>query len=434
MLEVAVIVLPAIFFSFMLRRRFYSLFFVVLLTTEFYYINIGSGVARVYHFLAVIVVISLGRHVPRLFSSKVFLALMFFVGVNLCAVILSDAPLRALLSFFSLCANIAIAMATALVLLTEKLDLGNLKRIILTVTLISIFCGLIQIIAFRFFGVTLALSLEQVSQIAAGFGPAFRTEANTFGKYMIFPFLLFLPEYLENRRKHVGLIYLIFGVGILMNFTRSSIYGMGIALIFIAVWYIRNGKGVLLTRKSLKIIVAVTFGIFLMISGIANESQYAKHKIYNFFNKEELLSGGSSGYRLEMMRLMLTNTLSDTKKIFIGNGWGQTYFYVQSREVQAGGADTLNALAFSGIFGVFAYLFYMYVSFSELKKYCYFDIKGNANIFAEGSMFAVVGIFLVSQMSGYLIAPEYWMLIGIAIFISTKLDRLKKTQVVGDFS
>lgn len=403
----------------MLRQKFYSLFFVILLTTEFYYIQIGGGIARVYHFMAVLVILLLARHIPRLFSSKVFVALMVFVGVNLCAIILSDAPQEALTSFLAFSANVSVAMATALILLTRRVKLASFKRIILAVTLISILWGLIQIIAFRFLGVDLALSPEQAFQTAQGFGPAFRTEANTFAKYMVFPFLLFLPEYIEYKRiRHINWIYIAFLIGILMNFTRSSIYGMGIAFIFIVCWYAQRNKLFLLTTRSMKIVAVVVLGIFLMISGIVNVSEYAQYKLVNFFNQEEILEGGSSGYRLDMMQLILTDALSNNKKMIIGNGWAQTNYYYNDQRVKAGGGDVVTLLGYAGVLGVGAYLLYMLLAARSARKTVRTSEDLEVSSFAEGVLFALVGIFCTGQMAGYLITPEYWMLIGLAIYLS----------------
>ena len=242
----------------LLRRAFFSLFLIALLVGEFYYINIGDGVARIYHFLAVTVVLSLVKHLPAIIESRVFSALMIFVLINIFAVIFSDAPVRAMASFLSLSANIAIAIGTALILISGKISLVKFRKIILTVTLISICWGLLQIVFFRLLGVNFGLSPEQEFQIAWGFGPGFRTEANTFGKYMVFPVLFFLSDFIERKRnRNIGLISLIFLIGVMMNFTRSSLYGMGVSIVFVVFWYAKQGKIMLLTSKGIKISILI---------------------------------------------------------------------------------------------------------------------------------------------------------------------------------
>ncbi|HEY6872885.1 MAG TPA: hypothetical protein VI298_09195 [Geobacteraceae bacterium] len=430
MLEYLALVLAVILMLFMFRASFYSLFFVILLTTEFYYIQIGGGIARVYHFLAVLVVLLLARHVPLLFSSRVFVALTVFVGVNFCAITLSDAPEKALASFLAFCANVAVAMATALILLAGRVELASFKRVILTVTLVSVLWGLLQIVAFRFAGANLSLSPEQAAQVAAGFGPGFRTEANTFGKYMVFPFLLFLPEYIERSMRHINLIYLVFLVGILMNFTRSSIYGLGIAFIFIIFWYAQTGKLSRFTARGIKVAAAIAVYVALVFAGVVNVSEYAQHKLENLFSQEEILEGSSSGYRLDLMKLVVNNALSDAKKMIIGNGWGQTHLYYNDTKVQAGGGDIVNILGYAGLLGVVAYLVYMLVSFMSARRLAISSQDDQSTRFAEGVMFALVGIFCTGQMTGYLITPEYWILIGICIFLSLNGTNLVRQQMV----
>jgi hypothetical protein len=409
----------------LLRSKFYKLFFVILLVSEFYYIQIGDGTARIYQFLAVIVVLSLVRFIPRLFKSWVFWALLVFVSVNLCAMVLSDTSEKAFASFLSLGANIAIAMATALILLTGRVDLASFKRLILTVTLVSVLWGLFQIIAFSVAGVVLALSPQQETQILLGFGPAFRTEANTFAKYMVFPLLFFLPDYIEQHRiKHIG-IYVVFLIGFLMNFTRSSIYGVGIAIIFVVIWYARIGKLALLTIRSAKISGVIAVCITLMVVGILNVNEYTLHKIDNLFSRQEILEGDSSGYRLQMMQFVLDDALSSTKKMIIGNGWGQTRIMYLGTEVQAGGADLVNVLGYCGLIGIAVYLIYTLLALTNAKEISQSSPDIEKARFAEGVMFALVGIFCTAQMAGYLITPEYWMLVGLCIYLSVRERHLR---------
>lgn len=431
MLEAFALTLAVLLLLFVFRNKFYEMFFVILLTTEFFYVPVGGGIARLYHFFALLVLLLLFRHLPKLFDSKVFWALLVFVGINFCAIVFSGAPSAAMKSFFAVISNIGVAMATALILVAGKVNLTTLKKVILTVTLLSILWGLIQIVAYRFGGLNLALAYEQIRQISDGFGPAFRTEANTFGKYMVLPFLLFLPEYIEHKRiKNINWVYLAFLVGILMNFTRTSIYGTGVALFFVFFWYAKNGKLSLLSQKSVKMAVVIAVGIVLVNSGVLNISDYAVYKINNLFNQEEILEGGSSGFRLDMMRFVVDDALTDSKKMLIGNGWGQTFHWYHGRDVRAGGGDIISILGYAGLFGVCGYLLYMIAAFNASRKT---SVKGQScttGSFAEGVMFALIGVFCVGQMAGYIIMPEYWLLIGLAIYLSLNISTQETPAVL----
>lgn len=424
MLETLALALTVLLPALLLRRRPYGAFFVILLTTEFYYIEIGGGFARPYHFAAVVVVLLLARHLPRLLTSRVFLALLAFVAVNLCAIILSDRPERALGSFGLFAANLAVAMAAALILAAGKVDAGSFKRIVLAVTAVGVFWGLLQIAAFRVAGISLALSPLQEYQISLGFGPSFRTEANSFGKYMMLPFLMFLPDYIELRRaKGLGRIYLVFIVGILMNFTRTSIYGLAITLLFIAVWYATGGRLILLSAKAAKIATAAAVGVGLMLGGFVNVSDYAQHKLGYLLSEEEILGGESSSYRLDMMRLIVDDALSDTKKTLIGNGWAQTVYSYKGQEVRAGGGDVIAVLGYAGLIGVLAYLLYTFTAVWSAAKIARTRDSSERTRFAEGVMFALIGAFCAGQMAGVLIAPEYWLLVGVAIYLGSEVRR-----------
>lgn len=404
----------------LLKKNIYSSFFVILLCTEFYYIQMGDGhgYARIYHFVAVIVVFLLIRFINSLFKSKIFLSLLIFLFINLYAVTLSDKPSAALASLSSLCANIAVAMATALILRSGKIDLASFKKIILIVSVISVLWGFFQIVAFRIAGLDLSLSFEQETQVLQGFGPGFRTEANTFGKYMVLPFFLFLPDFINRRHKSIILIYILFLIGIFMNFTRSSIYGILITLAFAFFWYFLRGKSSFFIRKTMILFGITVIFLAFLLTGLVTWSEYGFYKIENLFNEEEIIEGSSSAYRIESMQLVIDGALSDPKKMLIGNGWGQTYIDFRGKFQQAGGGDIINVLGYSGLIGIVAYLIYMWFSFMAAKKVARNNQDINKAHFAEGVMFALLGIFITSQFAGYLITPEYWMLIGVCMYLN----------------
>ena len=393
---------------------------MVLLTTEFYYIEVGEGIARIYHFLTILITISLIRFVPKLFRARVFWALIGFVIVSFLASALSHSPQRAMASFLSLGANASVAIATALILFSERVNLRMLRRIVLVVCLVGIFWGLFQIIAFKVSGIVLALSAEQEAQILIGFGPGFRTEANSFAKYTTFCFLLFLPEYIENRRnKYFHFVYIIFTVGIFMNFTRSSIYGLWLASIFIIFSYVLRNRFGLFAKRSMKIFAAASVVMVLIGVGMLDISEYGKFKIMNIFVPTEIISGDSSSYRLLSMRIVVEDAFSSVEKLIIGNGWGQTHTYFRGIAVQEGGGDIISILGYTGLIGVAAYLLLIFVSFSAARRATRLSLNMDTTLSSRGIMFTLLGVFCIAQMSGFLITPEFWLLIGICIYLSS---------------
>ena len=409
------------------KSTLYALFIVSLLATEFYYIEVGGGVARIYHFVAVAVVLLLIGSVSRLFQSSVFLALLTFLGISLIAAFLSDNPSRAVASLASLFANVGVAIAVALVLVGRKISPKQLVNLVLAVTVLSIFFGLAQIYANKV-GVVLALSPAQTNQIQLGFGPGFRTEANTFGKYLLFPFLLVLPAYLKSsRNRSLQSVYLVMIVGMLMNFTRSAIYGLMVSLLFAYLWYAFRGRLVSVSARSVSVLTVAAVGIALILGGFVGVGDYGRYKLANMFNAEEIMEGGSSAYRINSMKTVIESASSDAKRLFIGDGWGETYFEVQGQIVQAGGADLINVLGYNGLLGVLSYLLYSSFVFFALARAARRSANYTQALFAEGLLFAFVGMFVTGLMSGYLISPEYWLLIGASIYVSIIGNSPKKS-------
>lgn len=410
------------------RSSLYLVFVVVVLTTEFFYINVAGGIARPYHFLAIIFVLFLGGTIPRLLSSRIFLMLLLFVLVNFFAAAFSSQPGAAVASLTSFLANIAVAMATAMMLLSHRISLFNLLTVIRWVTIISVAFAIVQVVAGKA-GFSLGLSPEQKRQIAIGFGPAFRTEANTFGKYLTLPFMLFLPFYLRDRRdRKLRFLYLIMLSGILLSFTRSAIYGLLAGLLFVAFWHVLKGRLVLLSSRMVPITLLTALGIGIAASGMLGVSDYGVYKMENLFNSEEIIRGGSSSYRIEAMSAVVSKARSDNKYLLIGDGWGQTHAEVQGKVVQAGGGDIVNVLGASGLLGVATYLAFYLVMLKGLWRTAKCPAEPGIALVSEGVLFAAVAIFFTAQMSGYLIAPEFYLLIGMAIYLGRYRSRVRSLK------
>jgi hypothetical protein len=394
------------------------IFIFVLLCTEFFYIELGGGIARAYHFFSLGVVILFGLSGLLLLRSKLFLYILLFACLNLVAVLFSDSPVAALISLASNYANISIIVAVALILLRERVSIDDLLGLILSITVFSVVWSVVQILGFKL-GIILALSVEQETQIKIGFGPSFRTEANTFAKYLVFPFLLFLPMCIEKRGgKFLRVAYILMIIGLLVNFTRTAFLGIFAALVFALFWYIYMSRSSIKVGGIFTIAVVIFLGLIGVLLDVVPISEYAKYKIENLFNKEEIFEGGSSAYRLLAMQAIIENTIGDNKRMILGNGWGQTYVEIQGEEVQAGGADLINLLGFSGFVGIFSYLLFTFIAFLSALKHTGRRVQSTHRLVAEGSIFALIGMFVTGQMSGYLIAPEYYLLMGICVFLS----------------
>ena len=410
------------------KKTVYGAFIAFLLTSEFFYIKIGGGTARPYHFVAVFVVAVLYQNIPKLFASRVFLVLVGFFLVNFISASVSNTPERALLSLISLFCNISISVAIALILLSHRVRVDQLVTIVVAVTLVSIVWALIQILSYKFIGINLALSDEQVSQIRGGFGPGLRTEANTFAKYLNLVFLLLVPNFMGGNRingfwidKYRFLIFAMLLLGMLICLTRSAIYGLAVTLLCIAFYYVSTGREKLFNKRFFKYIISSTLVICLYVFIVDNVNEYAAHKIATLFSVDEILEGESSTFRLYSQLQLYNAFVANGVSVSIGNGWGQVFYSYGDDVWQAGGAEILTALAYGGIFSGFAYVGYMVFSILAFRNMA---IK-RANDFTarsyEGFMFANIGLFITGQINGSQVAPEDWMLFGVAIFCSTTL-------------
>jgi hypothetical protein len=402
------------------RHRLYSLFLIILLTTEFNYISIGTGTVRIYHMLLPIVLLSLVGYAGRLWRSPVFLFLAGLVIVNFVAVGFSGDPDRALLSSILLCANASIAIAVALMFIGRKISIVGFTRILTGVTAVGIVWGLFQMLAFRATGITLALSLTQVEQIQMGFGPGFFNEANGFGKFMVLPLLFLAPFHFRSTKpwpRRAGWTILMI-VGVLMNFTRSALYGILGAVCIVTLWYAMYGNVGRLLRRGVGPVVVLAALVLLVVSGAVPFSDYGSHKLEHFFDEQEILEGDSASFRLESMRAILDTTLADPKKIWIGNGWGQVYAFLGNEQRQAGGGDIVTVFGYSGLFGVLFYLLYTASIVLALIRAARRSTNLVGKQFAEGLLFAFVGTSLMSLVSGVFLFASYWMIVGAAIYVS----------------
>lgn len=407
------------------RNSFLSVLFLIsILTTGFYLIEVGGGYARFYHFLAVIIIASNIVNIYRLLSSKVFIYLMLFFIVNFIAVIFSNTPLNAMASFTSFMGNIAVAMAVTLILIRGKITDVYFVKILIWVAVISTFFGLLQIIASKF-GIILALSEAQESQILIGFGPGFSYEANTFAKFIMIPFFIHL-SFIINKVKNTrfsGLVLIIIFSGFIMNFTRTAVFGFAIALMLMFFWYALRGRTLILIKKTSPFLVISILSFGLIMSGAVSVSDYAKYKIESIFNESNLSEDESAIYRMASMQLVVNEALNSQKKLYIGNGWGQSKVIVDGEEVQVGGGDVINIFGFSGVTGVVFYLLFYFSLINGSRKSIYLSNDGYKAALSEGVLFAWVAIFFTTLLSGMLITGEFWMLVGLTWYISLKSNK-----------
>ncbi|MBX5481009.1 MAG: hypothetical protein IRZ16_04045 [Myxococcaceae bacterium] len=408
----------------MRSRWFIVLYFIALFGTEFFYIEVLGGSLRIYHLLMPVVVLLLIGYVPRLFESPVFLCLFAFLFANLIAALVADAPLRALTSFGLLVANAGIAVSVGLLLISGKVDLRTVVRLAVVIALISVVWGVFQVAAYHLAGIDLALSPSQELQVQGGFSSGFRTEANAFAKFLNVVFLLAFPTLLASpNRKRSILIIATLAAGMLTSFTRSAIYGLAVTLVLALVWYQLKGRLGKAIPRFVLVVLVVAMSVVTFAHVVDEFNPYAAHKIARFFDPDEILEGESSAYRLMQQGMLWDSFFESDKTFLVGNGWGQIYFEFAGVEYQVGGSDFAMVLAYGGVFGGLCYVLLMLLSVNSARLLARRE-KDPARIgLYEGAMFALICMAVTGTINSALIAPEFWVTYGIAIYLGYLVRR-----------
>lgn len=411
------------------KSLLYIIFCVALLSTEFFYIEILGGL-RPYHLISPIVILLLFRYFSHIARSGVFWVLMAFLTINLIATLFAEAPTRALLSFGLLLANVSLAISIALIIVSGRIDIDDIFRIALVAAVFSILFGASQLAVYKTIGVNLGLSEFQALQIEAGFSSGLRTEANAFAKSLNILFLLNFPIFLASKNsKRALFIAFILIIGMLLSLTRSTLYGMSLTLMLVYLWYLVQGKGRFIAPRPLILILIASLALFVFSIFADQFNEYATHKLITFFNKEEILEGGSSGFRLMSQKILIDTFMSSYKTQIIGTGWGQVKFFAFDQEMSAGGGELITALTYGGIFSGILYLLYnitaIYIAWKRATKT---PKNQKKRLLYEGVTFALIGTMITGQINGALILPDYWMLFGMAIALSYKTSTLYRSK------
>lgn len=434
-IALSVTVVAILVFAYILNNNgIHYLFFFVVLLTEFIYISILGGYVRPYHFLVVLVLLFSVRYISRLVTVKQFWMLLIVCVYLLISSLISYDAVEALKSYALLMLNVGIALVTALILCSEKMNLTTLKKIIFVISLISIIWGLLQFSIKTTLNIDLSLSETQVKQIKWNLIPAFRTEADTFSKYLSFPLMLFIP-YLLHGKGSKRAIYIFYALALLcigINMVRTGIYGLIFGLFVVLLFNIKKRK-VKRFILGISIILIITIIIlYLVYKGILPIGDYARSKIASIFNFSSLSikNDYSGSYRIKNIESLLEQVFSSRHNTWFGMGWGQAYYYYGGKYMHLVIGDLFSYLGYGGIIGLLLYAFMSLRTFLIFRRAASLNIPSSFPSFAEGMMYAFSAVFFTSILSGQLIAPEYWVIIGAGLYTEWKMNKLKKVKEV----
>jgi hypothetical protein len=391
------------------------MYIVLLLTTEFWHIDFFGGSMRAYAFVTPLALLLAWPYVNALARNGLFWALLAFLGACAVSATLAAMPSQAWFSLGLLASNMSIAFAVGLIVAAGWISPASIIRVTLAVAVIGVLFGVLQLVLFKGAGISLALSPEQLAQLQGGFVPGFKTEANTFAKFLNVAVLLYLPVLLVGtHRRRAFLIAGVLVLGLLLTFTRSVIYGLAITLALIYLVHTVRKQRVV-NMRALAWAVAGIAGIAVFASVVANFNDYAALKLKHFFNLQATLSGGSALVRLASQDAVWNAFVHSGKSLLLGVGWGQVMVQQSGEMAQAGGGELVSALGFGGVLGGLLYIAYMVMAFVSARRARRTAPNREARLAASGVLYAVLGLLVTGQMNGATLAPEYWMVFGLAM-------------------
>ncbi len=439
---IGIILFPLFIISTLKPKLPIFLLLISIMFTEFYWVEVMEGYLKPFHIISVILFMIFSVfHLRNLKLSKIFWFFVSFLLICLISIAFSTDWKDSLRSFilplilFSITLNIFIA------LYSKKISEDLFIKIILYGSIITTIFAIIQIAAYSFTGILLTLTQGQDAQIViAKRPPSFFTEADTFGKFLILPFLFFLPFALDKNNKYhkkIKIIIFIFLFGIIINMTRSAMIGLGITC-FIYILYllkrqsISRNIAIIYVIASLSIIIIPFFFATTKIVGSHEELTY---RIQTLINPSTMIvEDPSAVYRKRGVEETLEGSIESLNAFLIGHGWGSAIISTKGEPKDVGGTLFINILYYSGIFALILYIFICAMIIRFLLKAVRENNIIEQPLFAEGILFTFIGMLITSQIASMWIAPEFWLVIGCGIYFEILYRQKKSYTVLNKFN
>lgn len=428
---IGIILFPLIVISTLKPKLPIVLLILSLMFTEFYWVEVMRGYLKPFHIISVILFIIFSVfHLKSLKPSKIFWLFVLFFLICLISIAFSTDWKDSLRSFILPLILFSIALNIAIALYNKKISENLFIKIILYGSIVVTIFAIIQMIAYSSAGTLLTLTQGQDAQIViAKRPPSFFTEADTFGKFLIFPFLFFLPYVLNKKNKYheqIKIVIFIFLLGIIINMTRSAMIGLGIAC-FIYMLYllkkhsISRNVALVYIMASLSIIIIPFFSATTKIVGSHEELTY---RIQTLINPSTMIvEDPSAVYRKRGIEETFEGSIESFQSFVIGHGWGSAIISTRGEPKDVGGMLFLNILYYSGIFALLIFLLICARIISVLLKTARIEYNIERCLFAEGILFSFIGMLITSQIASMWIAPEFWLIVGCAIYLEIFMSK-----------
>lgn len=422
---ISIVLSPIIIFCFIKPILPIVLLLLSIIFTEFYWMEIMSGYLKPFHIISIILFMTFTIfHLKHLKNSKIFRFFLIFLFICSVSIAFSFDWKDSLRSFILPLILCSIAINIAIALYKTKINDESFMKIILYGGIITGAFGIIQMVTYTFTGALLTFTEAQDGQIIiAKRPPSFFTEADTFGKFFILPLLFFLPFAIDKNNKYhkkIKIIMFIFLLVIAINMTRSALVGIGFAgLLYIFYLFKKNSIGrniaVIYGILALSIIITPFFFVTTKVVGSHHELTY---RIQTLINPSVMIVEDQSVvYRKKGFEETLEGSIESLNAFLIGHGWGSAIISAKGEPKDVGGCLFINILYYSGIFALISYLLVCVTIIRVLLKAARREDKIERRLFAEGILFSFIGMLITSQLASMWIAPEFWLIIGCAIYM-----------------
>ena len=434
---VTILVLSPIVIFFFLSPKFpIYLLILSIIFTEFYWIEVLEGYLKPFHIISVLLFLVYTIFYLRVLRrSKITWLLIAFIFINIICALLSENKMDSLRSFILPLILISIAINTAVALSTNRIYPDSLRKVILYGSLFAVFFGILQMLGYSFFDMLLTLTNRQDYQVAlAKRSPSFFTEAVTFGKFLSFPFFLLLPFAFDKESKTAKSLKIsvtVLLIGIIINMTRSAMIGIGITLILYFFYLLRRESlsrnlGIFLgTAAMMLILLPFVIGITRVV-GSYDKLIYVFQSLTN--PATTIMEDGSVRFRKAGFEETFKGTLESPSTFLWGRGWGQSSIYISNIRRDVGGNLFMNIAYYSGIFALLLFLAVCYRILNVLFHFSKNRDNKNRYLFAEGLLLSFICMLIISQLASMWIAPEFWLVIGCAIFLEISENELKNNR------
>lgn len=423
-ITVLTIVSPLIIFFYLFPKFSVVLLLLSSMLSEFYWIEVMNGYLKPFHIISILLFIAYSlSNLKVLKQSRIFWLMIGFTFICFLSIGFSDDWRNSLRSFVLPLILFSISLNVSIALYNNKIEEQTFKNILVFGTLLTILLGLSQMIAYALSGTLLTLTKTQINQIiVAKRPPSFFTEADTFGKFLSFPFLFLMPFVLNNKRtsKWMKIFMVLLLLAVIVNMTRTVMLGIGFAGSIYIVYLFKQkklAKGVAVAYGLITFFIIIT-PFLLITTRFLGSHEELSYRFKSLLNPTYAINEDASIiYRKRGVEETLKGSVESLKAFIIGHGWGSSLSSQRGKPLDVGGNLFINIVYYSG---VFALLFFLSLSF-RIVKVCLTvsrkEPRRDRRLFSEGVLFSFVGMLSISQLASMWIAPEFWSVIGCAIYL-----------------